>query len=301
MNVDLNELRGGAIAINKPGGMTSHDVVGKIRRLFHTRKVGHTGTLDPMATGVLVVLVGRAVKACDLVMSGEKCYRAEMKLGITSDTEDISGKLTYTGASIPKKDDVVKTVMSFKGDSMQIPPMYSALKVGGRKLIDLARQGIEIEREPRPISVYSISVDGDNDTYSIDVVCSKGTYIRTLCADIGKKLGCGAVMSALERRSCGGFDIEDTYTLEELEEMSDEERLSALSPCEKLFSELNSVKLPSFFARLFKNGGEIYQYKIKSDFKIGEMIRVYDDSGFIAIGEVKDFDGKSAIKVKAFL
>lgn len=301
MNANLNELRGGAIAINKPSGMTSHDVVGAIRKLFHTRKVGHTGTLDPMATGVLVVLVGRAVKACDLVMSSEKSYVAEMKLGITSDTEDISGKLVYTGTPIPKRDDVISTALSFLGESMQVPPMYSALKVGGKKLVDLARQGIEIEREPRPITIYSISAEGDGDTYSLDVTCSKGTYIRTLCADIGKSLGCGAVMSALKRSTCGGFDIEDAYTIEQLTDMTDEERMNALSPCEKLFSSLQSVRLPNFYARLFKNGSEIYQHKIKTAFNMGDLLRVYDDDGFIAIGEVRDFDGKSAIKVKAFL
>lgn len=301
MSADLNDWRGGAVAVYKPYGITSHDVVFKMRKLFGTRKVGHTGTLDPMATGVLVVLVGRAVKASDLVMAGQKSYRATLKLGVRSDTEDITGNLEYSNAEIPQRDEVLSVISSFVGESMQIPPMYSALKVNGQKLVDLARQGITVEREARPINVYSIEASGSGDTYVIDVECSKGTYIRTLCADIGEKLGCGAVMSALERRSSGGFSISDTVKLEELEAMSIDERLSAVSPCEKLFSEYPAVVLPDFYAGLYKNGCEIYQKKIKTRFDAGVLVRVYDGSGFLGIGAVGEYDEGTAIKVKAFL
>lgn len=300
MSAALNEMRGGAIAIDKPANMTSHDVVGKLRKLYGTRKIGHTGTLDPMATGVLVALVGQAVKASDLVMSEKKAYVAKMKLGCISDTGDSTGSVTKTDKTMLEKADVISAVGSFCGDIMQVPPMYSALKIGGRKLVDLARQGISVEREARPIKVYSISADGDGDEYELKIVCSKGTYVRTLITDIGEKLGCGAIMTALRRTHAGGFDISDAHTVEELEKMSAEERASALCPCEILFEDLPRATLPEFFERLFKNGCQIYQRKIGTSFEAGELVRVYGKS-FIGIGEVKIYPDGTAIKVKAFL
>lgn len=301
MSADLNDLRGGAIAIKKPAGMTSHDVVNKVRRLYGTKKVGHTGTLDPMATGVLVVLVGRSVKASDLLTNEKKRYRAGLLLGATSDTEDITGKVAETGAKIPEKAEVLRAVASFEGEIMQVPPMYSALKRGGHKLVDLARRGITVEREARPVTIYSISADGDGDNYMLDVTCSKGTYIRTLCADIGEKLGCGGVMSSLTRTAAGGFDIADALTLEELESMTGEERTAALVPCEKLFAELDAVSLPDFYARLAMNGCEIYQKKIKSDYPVGAILRVYAGREFVGLGEVDEYPDGTAVKIKAFL
>jgi len=301
MNVISNDFRGGAIAINKPAGITSHDAVAKIRRLYGTKKVGHTGTLDPMATGVLVVLVGRAVKASDVLTDGRKKYRAGMRLGVRSDTEDITGTITYSDVPPPSKDEVLGAVRAFEGEIMQVPPMYSALKKGGKKLVDLARQGIIVERQARPVTIYSIAADGDGAEYTLDVECSKGTYIRTLCADIGEKLGCGAVMDSLERTCACGFDISQTHTFEEIEEMSADERLAALVPCEKLFSSLHKVKLTGFFERLLNNGCEIYQKKINTGFPVGSLLRVYGDSGFIGLGEVKDYPDGEAIKIKIFL
>ena len=301
MSADLNDLRGGAIAIMKPAGVTSHDVVNKIRRLYNTRKVGHTGTLDPMATGVLVVLVGRAVKASDLLMNEKKRYRAGLLLGAVSDTEDVTGSVEETGAEIPPRSAVLDATKSFKGEIMQVPPMYSALKRGGHKLVDLARQGVTIEREARPVTIYDISADGDGRNYTLDVLCSKGTYIRTLCADVGEKLGCGGVMSSLCRTSAGGFDISETVTLETLENMSVDERVAALVPCEKVFCGLDAVKLPDFYARLAKNGCEIYQKKIKADFPVGASLRVYGGGDFIGVGEVGSYADGTAIKIKVFL
>lgn len=301
MSADLNELRGGAIAVNKPQGVTSHDVVNKIRKLYGTRRVGHTGTLDPLATGVLVVLVGKAVKASDILVCDRKKYKAKIKLGIVSDTEDITGNLTYTNAKIPEMSDVLRVIGGFVGEIAQVPPMYSALKVGGKKLVDMARQGIEVEREPRKITVYSIDAHGDGDEYEMDVECSKGTYIRTLCADIGKALGTGAVMSALERERSGAFGISDAYTLEALENMSPEERISALLPCDTLFEDLPKVTLPEFFEKLFSNGCEIYQKKIGTSFDAGTTVRVCGKSGFIGVGVVCEYESGTAIKVKAFL
>lgn len=301
MSADLNDFRGGAIAINKPAGVTSHDVVAKMRRLYNTRKVGHTGTLDPMATGVLVVLVGRAVKASELLMNEKKRYRAGLLLGATSDTEDVTGNLTETGVKIPEKDDVMHVVASFKGEIMQVPPMYSALKRDGHKLVDLARRGITVEREARPVTIYEISADGDGKDYTLDVSCSKGTYIRTLCADVGEKLGCGGVMSSLCRTNAGGFDISEAVTPDALEKMSYDERVSALVPPEKLFDELDAVTLPDFYARLAKNGCEIYQKKIRADYPVGAALRVYGGGDFIGVGEVGSYADGTAIKIKVFL
>lgn len=301
MSAVFDTFRGGAIAIDKPQGLTSHDVVAKLRRFYGTKKVGHTGTLDPLATGVLVVLVGRAVKASDLLTSERKIYVAKMKLGVVSDTEDITGKLCHTNAKIPEKDKVLGVIGGFRGEIMQTPPMFSALKVGGKKLVDLARCGVEIEREARPITVYSISADGDGDTYEMRVECSKGTYIRTLCADIGKALGCGAVMSELRRIHAAGFDVCNAYSLDDVEKMSVDERMAALVPCDGIFSYLPCVKLPRFYERLFSNGCEIYEKKLGASFSANGLLRVYGDGGFLGLGEVKEYPDGRAVKVKVFL
>lgn len=291
----------GVLPINKPAGMTSHDVVFKIRKLYGTKKVGHTGTLDPDATGLLIVLIGRAAKATEYVTAGKKVYRAGLRLGLTTDTEDTTGKTLTTCDNIPKKPDVLEAIASFKGESLQIPPMYSALKVGGQKLCDLARKGIIIEREPRPITIYSISADGDGKDYAMEVACSAGTYIRTLCADIGARLGCGGAMSSLFRTETGGFHISAAHTLAEIEEMSQEERDALLIPTEELFKELPEVTFPAFYERLAKNGAEIYQKKIGAHFPVGELLRVHGGDGFFGLGEVREYEDGSAIKIVKFL
>ncbi len=291
----------GVLPINKPAGMTSHDVVFKIRKLYGTKKVGHTGTLDPDATGLLIVLIGRAAKAAEYVTAGKKVYRAGLRLGLTTDTEDTTGKTLTTCDNIPKKPDVLEAIASFKGESLQIPPMYSALKVGGQKLCDLARKGITIEREPRPITIYSISADGDGKDYAMEVACSAGTYIRTLCADIGARLGCGGAMSSLFRTETGGFHISAAHTLAEIEEMSQEERDALLIPTEELFKELTAVTLPAFYERLAKNGAEIYQKKIGTHFPVGELLRVHGGDGFFGLGEVREYEEGSAVKIVKFL
>ncbi len=221
-----NREPSGVLIVNKHVGVTSHDIVYKIRRLYGTPRVGHTGTLDPMASGVLAVLVGRAAKAAEYLVSDTKKYRAVLKLGITTDTEDTSGQVLTRSENIPPQDEVRRVCESFLGSYDQIPPMYSALKVGGQKLCDLARRGITVDRQPRRVEIFSLDVTATDtpDTYSLDVSCSSGTYIRTLCADIGEALGCGGVMAALQRRAAGGFAIEDAVTVAELEEMSQAER-----------------------------------------------------------------------------
>ena len=287
----------GVLLIHKPYGITSFDVVARVRRLYGTKQVGHTGTLDPIATGLLPVLVGRAVKASEFLTEKDKEYIAGLRLGITTDTEDITGSILTETQTIPSREAVLTTANSFVGEIMQVPPMYSALKVGGEKLVDLARRGITIEREARPITIHALDIDGDGADYKMRVFCSKGTYIRTLCADIGEKLGCGGAMSSLIRTKTGGFTLENAYTLEALEAMTPEERASLLLPTETLFTHLPKATLSDFFARLSRNGCEIYLKKIGADIPLGTLLRVYDKDGFYAIGEVREYPDGNAIKL----
>ncbi len=294
----------GVLIVNKPEGITSHDVVGKIRKLYGTRKVGHTGTLDPLATGVLVILLGRAAKAAEYLVADRKAYIARLTLGLTTDTEDITGKILTQSNDIPTRDAVMSACGKFLGRIKQIPPMYSALKVDGKKLYDLAREGIEVERAARDIEIFRLdctSTDKANE-YELLVECSSGTYIRTLCADIGARLGCGGVMSALHRVQAGGFDIENSYTLDELENMEPSERYRLLAPTESLFSELEAVKLPAFYEKLCRSGCEIYQNKIGTKLEVGARVRLYGaNCGFFALGEVREYENGTAIKaIKTF-
>ena len=287
----------GMLLVHKPAGITSFDVVARIRRLYGTKKVGHTGTLDPMATGLLGVLVGRAVKASEFLTEKDKEYIARLRLGLTTDTEDTTGKTLTESDDIPPKETVLETAKTFVGDIMQVPPLYSALKVNGQKLVDLARQGITVEREARPITIYALDIDGDGKDYTMRVACSKGTYIRTLCADIGAKLGCGGAMSSLIRTKAGIFDLENAYTLEALEAMTPEERYAKLLPTELLFEDYPIAHLSDFYAKLARNGCEIYERKIGASFPLGEKLRVYDKNGFFAVGEVRQYDEGLAIKL----
>ena len=285
----MTELeRGGVLAVNKPCGITSHDVVNIVRKIYGTKKVGHTGTLDPMASGVLVILVGRAVKATEYISSSHKKYKATLRLGITTDTEDITGTVLTESNEIPGSDKVKQVCREFVGDIMQVPPMYSALKVNGQKLVDLARKGITVEREARKITVLSLSCSStqSHTDYILDVACSGGTYIRTLCADIGARLGCGGAMATLERTEACGFAINGAIGIEKLKELSESERLALLLPVEELFSEYPIVKLSEFFEKLSRGGCEIYQSKIGTCFPVGERVRIYGKNGFFAIGEV---------------
>ena len=295
----------GVLIINKPQGPTSHDIVNKVRRLYSTKKVGHTGTLDPMATGVLVVLIGRAAKACEYSLSDRKIYTATLRLGIETDTEDTTGSILAEYPVGATEKDVKEVVSSFQGKIKQIPPMYSALKVGGKKLCDIAREGGTIEREAREIEVYSISAEHltEND-YKLEVECSAGTYIRTLCADIGKALGCGGAMASLERSAACGFPISDAHTTEEIELLSIEERVALLRPVEEIFSELDAVKLPSFYEKLFRSGCEIYLKKAKlPEYPASTRLRVLDSKGgFFALGEVREYESGLAVKsIKLFV
>lgn len=290
-------MKNGVIIINKEEGLTSQAVVNRVKRMLSADKAGHTGTLDPMATGVLPVLVNRGVKASEFMLTSDKHYGATLLLGVTTDTEDVTGEVLTESENIPGETEVLSAIESFVGDYMQTPPMYSALKVGGKKLYELAREGKEIEREARAVKIYSIRAKRLSEReYYLDVKCSKGTYIRTLCADIGAKLGCGGTMKTLERCEASGFTLIDGITLSELEGLTVEERWARVLPIEVIFADKREVILPPFFARLARSGQEIYLKKLKISLDTGETVRLADADGFFAIGEVKEFEGGAAIK-----
>ena len=278
----------GIININKPLGMTSHDVVGRLRRILGIKKIGHTGTLDPNASGVLPMCIGRATKTADMLTAQNKQYIAEVTLGSATTTLDASGEVTETSEVNVDECDIQSVVTEFVGDIMQIPPMYSAIKIDGKRLYELAREGVEVERKPRPVTIEKIEILGidlENKKFSMKVDCSKGTYIRTLCDDIGRRLGCLAHMSALIRTRSGRFCIDDAYTLDEVEKMAGEGDMSFLVPIDKVFEELPKLILSSRRAKLMCNGVQISAQGIID----GETYRVYDESGsFLTISEAEN-------------
>lgn len=248
----------GILCIDKPQGFTSFDVVAKLRGIAKTRRIGHAGTLDPMATGVLPLFLGRATKACDLLPDQDKRYTATFRLGLETDTLDITGTVLAERPVEAGETQVREAASRFTGEILQVPPMYSALKVGGKKLCDLARQGVEVEREARPVCIHRLEFLGCDpaaQTYTIDVSCSKGTYIRTLVADIGRVLGCGAVLTALRRTEAAGYTLGGCVTLEEVQRCADADRLpSLLRPISSAFVGLAQVRLSKAQDRLFRNG-----------------------------------------------
>ena len=287
----------GIIIINKHAGVTSHRIVSAMRKLYDTPRVGHTGTLDPMATGVLPILLGRAVKASEYVMADEKEYLAGMKLGIATDTQDVTGETVFTSDFIPDEDEVVKAAASFVGEYDQIPPMYSAIKVGGEKLLDIARRGETVVREPRRVTIKTCEAEKEKDgTYSLRVVCSKGTYVRTLCDDIGKKLGCGAAMASLVRTKSGPFTLEGSHTVEEIEKMTLEERIAAVTPIAALFADLPEVTPGPRLTRLFACGSPISQKRVHTSFPEETLLRVTEGGVLIGLGRVTSDSGESVIR-----
>ena len=295
--------RSGIVILDKHEGITSQTAVNRVKRLFSVKKAGHTGTLDPMATGVLPILVGRAVKASEYMICSEKHYIATLTLGLTTDTEDITGKVISECDDIPDEAAVLSACEKMVGEIMQTPPMYSAIKVNGTTLMEMARRGETVEREARRVTVYSLKAKRlSAREYELDVECSKGTYIRTLCADIGASLGCGGVMSALRRAEAAGFTLSSAHTIEEIESMTEAQRDELVIPVEAVFSELPAVTLPDFFATLAHNGAHIYQKKISTSYPVCARVRLFDSNGFFALGEVREYeDGKTAIKpIKTF-
>lgn len=281
------DTKSGIVLLEKEAGMTSHTAVRRLARLFGVEKAGHTGTLDHMATGVLPVLIGRGVKASEYLTEGDKHYIATLRLGLTTDTEDITGTTLRVSDRLPDEAEVLAALQAFRGEILQTPPMYSALKVGGHKLMDLARRGVTVEREPRPITVHRLTAEKLSESdYRLDVVCSKGTYIRTLCADIGAALGVGGVMASLCRAEAAGFPLSACHTLAAYEAMTEEERDAAVIPTEALFTCLPALYFPPFFARLAENGQRVDEKKLGASYPEKTRLRLVDDAGFFALGEI---------------
>lgn len=281
------DTKSGIVLLEKEAGMTSHTAVRRLARLFGVEKAGHTGTLDPMATGVLPVLIGRGVKASEYLTEGDKHYIATLRLGLTTDTEDITGTTLRVSDRLPDETEVLAALQAFRGEILQTPPMYSALKVGGHKLMDLARRGVTVEREPRPITVHRLTAEKLSESdYRLDVVCSKGTYIRTLCADIGAALGVGGVMASLCRAEAAGFPLSACHTLAAYEAMTEEKRDAAVIPTEALFTCLPALYFPPFFARLAENGQRVDEKKLGAFYPEKTRLRLVDDAGFFALGEI---------------
>ena len=272
----------GVVVVNKERDFTSFDVVAVCRRIFGQRAVGHTGTLDPMAEGVLPVCLGRATRLSEFLLSAEKSYLCEMELGITTDTDDSSGKeLGKADTSFLNsitEDEVKSVLMSFTGDHLQVPPRYAAIKINGRKLYEYAREGIEIDVPARPVSIYSITIREIRLPKVIfHVHCSKGTYIRSLCRDVGTKLGTGAVMTGLIREETAGFYVNDAHTLKELERLKEEERLDeVILPMDSLLSVYPVLDITADGEKRLRNGNPLYKEDVTGmELMPGEIYRIY--------------------------
>lgn len=269
--------------------MTSHDVVSFIRRTINFKKVGHTGTLDPMAAGVLPICIGKGTRIVEFLQEDRKTYRAEITLGTTTDTQDCWGEIQETREVNVTKEQVEATILSFLGEIHQVPPMFSALKVNGRKLVDLAREGKTVEREARVRYVYQIDIINIGETKAVfELTCSKGTYIRTLCHDIGELLNCGAHMSFLLRVSSGNFRLEDSYTLEELRLLKIEGNIEqAFQPIEKGLPNYNKIIIDESTWKKVKNGVKLNLYKFSGDSKLeaGDKVLVFYGDDLIGLAE----------------
>ena len=294
----------GIINVYKEKGYTSHDVVAKLRGIAGQKKIGHTGTLDPDAEGVLPVCLGRATKVCDLLTDKDKTYRAVLLLGQTTDTQDTSGTVLETSdTSDLDEAQVTDTVQSFVGEYAQIPPMYSALKVGGKKLYELAREGRTVERKARNVKIYSIHIlRVDLPRVEMEVSCSKGTYIRTLCHDIGEKLGVGGCMESLLRVQVGRFVLADSFRLSEIQEAKEAGELEKLlQPIDSVFEQYRAVQIRPDQEKRLQNGNTFRKPDKSQNYDDQEMVRVYDSKGhFAAVYRYVEKDHEFRI-VKMFL
>ena len=287
----------GILCVDKPQDFTSFDVVAKLRGILQMKRLGHGGTLDPMATGVLPVFVGSATKACDIMPDSTKSYTAGFRLGVTSDTQDIWGEVREYSDMAVSHEDIEAVIPAFTGEIMQLPPMYSAVQVNGRRLYDLARQGVEVEREARQVTVSRLSLTGyssDKREGRLEICCGKGTYIRTIINDIGEKLGCGGIMTSLVRTSSGGFSLADCHTLEEIQQARDEGRLEELIlPIDRVFAMLPELRLGEAQTRMYRNGVKLDLSRISGIVSGAVQYRVYgSDGAFIGTA---DADAQSGI------
>jgi tRNA pseudouridine55 synthase len=273
----------GILNINKPPGITSFGVIAFLRKNLRVKKIGHLGTLDPDAKGVLPVCVGRATKAVEFLMDKDKRYKVELQLGVKTNTGDATGDVLETREVLSSKEEIQKAVGAFLGESLQVPPMFSALKINGQKLCDLARKGVTVDRKPRKINIYEIKIlEILEDKVFLEVHCSKGTYIRTLCEDIGEKLSCGGHMKDLVRIASGRFSLEDALTLEEILDRIQQRTIEEnLIPVETCFLEVPEIILEDESAKKFINGGWIY-----GEEKPKELCRVYNKTLFLGLGSV---------------
>ena len=283
----------GIVVIDKPAGWTSMDVCAKLRGILRVKRVGHAGTLDPMATGVLPVFVGRATRAVEFASEGEKEYVAGLKLGVVTNTQDTSGEILEEHPVSVTAEQLEAALDQFRGDIQQIPPMYSAIKINGKKLYELARKGREVERKPRSITISSLTVEeqqGPSD-FVIRVRCSKGTYIRTLCHDIGQALGCGGCMSSLRRTMAAGFTLDQAVTLDKFQEAEHPQEL--LLPVEAYFGHLPELSLSEHEEKMVRNGMTL----VRPDVEPGDY-RVYG-AGHVFLALCREADGKLTT-VKSF-
>ena len=284
----------GILLIDKEPDWTSSDVVAKLRGVLHEKRIGHSGTLDPMATGLLVVFVGRATRAAEFAGTHDKRYLASLRLGTVTDTQDITGNVIRTQPAVVSERRLREVLESFRGEQLQIPPMYSAIKIRGRKLYEIARSGGEVEREPRPIRINDISLAGcSGGDWLLDISCSKGTYVRTLCNDIGERLGCGGCMSALRRVSAGPFSVDHALTIDEVRRAAGEGRAEKLLiGTDRLFEGTKKCTASSAIEKKIRCGAEI-----KTGLPDGEY-RVYSENGdFLMLGRVA---GGTMKTVKSF-
>lgn len=294
----------GILNILKPPDMTSFDIVARVRGLLRMKKAGHTGTLDPMAVGVLPVCLGSATKAIEFMMENDKLYRAELSLGISTDTQDATGEVLIESEVACSNEEITAAIKSFEGKSEQLPPMYSAVKINGRKLYEMAREGLTVDRTARKIEIFSTDIIDIKKDFKVrilfDVHCSKGTYIRTLCADIGEKLGCGGHMSFLIRKRAGAFDLTTAVTLEELKQAVDEGAVAALlTSTEKVFDGYDSINLDEAQENKLRNGMPV-ELKNSDGIDAG-LFKVYNGSGiFFALGEIARLDSRLILKSRKF-
>lgn len=291
----------GIIILDKPKGITSFGAVARVRRICGEKKCGHTGTLDPMATGVMTVMLGNTTRFTELLPSHDKAYIASFRLGTVTDTLDITGTVLETREVKSSAADVNEALKSFVGEISQLPPMYSAVSVNGQRLYDLARKGIEVERKPRQVTVYSIDTLSENEEsgeYEIAVECSSGTYIRTLIADLGEMLGCGAVLTDLRRTKANGFSIENAVTLEQLEAAVNDGAIdSVLIPVDRALEGYPVIKVSAPQAKRFSNGGELDLQRLKYPRMLG-LFRIYDpEDKFIGLGEIGNGDSLTVKRV----
>ena len=304
----MSENLSGILNVYKPKGLTSHAVVSRVRKFYGVKRVGHAGTLDPMACGVLPVLVGSAAAVQELVMDHDKVYKAGVLFGVTTDTGDVTGTTLETKEPLFDDASFKETLARFTGEIDQVPPMYSALKVEGQKLYELARRGETVERKARKVTVYGIRLitPFDGKRCDIEVDCSKGTYIRTLAEDIGNALGCGACLDSLERTVCGVYRAADAVTVETLEKHYQNGDTAALAgflqSAEVLFEDCPIVRLAPFYEKLALNGAEIYLKRARIPerlFEHGRLCRLYkENGGFYAVAELGDYPDGAAVKIK---